>query len=720
MSYFDRIVNLQISIDTRLQRRSGDITMMHSIVLFLLYLLLLTPSFSFAAKGMNDDLSDDSCIVDRVTTIIGQLTLDEKLSLLIHHNPAIPRVGLQAYSWWNEALHGVGRAGHATVYPMPVALAATFNTQLVEDIFDAVAVEARMKFHRAQDTGYYGDYAGLSFFTPNINIFRDPRWGRGMETYGEDPFLTAMMGKACVEGLQHNGVAACLKHFAAHSGPESLRHEFNARVTDYDLHTTYLPAFEYLVKNTHVAQVMCAYNRTDGVPCCINNRLLKDILRDEWNYQGMVVTDCWALNDVYDTDTLIPRHRYLNSAAETYVEAFGSEVDLECGSGYQGLSDAVRSGALRESDIDRHLRRVLSTRLRFESWNDSAIIRRYSQKRSDSLNLAAAGQSMVLLKNNGILPLQPGTSLRVMGPNANDTLMPLGNYNGTPHHFVSIASALSDISDTHSSVVLYVGGLNPQLEGEELQVESDGFFKGDRTRIELPQYQVDELCRLKSQGYHVILLLCSGGAIAFNNVMDCTDAIVEGWYDGEMMGEAVRQVLLGERDDMGRLPLTFYAYIGQLPAFDDYSMQRRTYRYMDEKPLFPFGFGLNYSHFTIDSVYVQQQSDKSIHVAALVTMDSTIAPWLERHRTVLQCYLSLPVITNSPKKSLVAFQTAIFSSAGESHWMHCTIDPFWLRYFDVDLNTMMPIPNGQQIQIQVGFDSEDTSHVITLYYIQNE
>ena len=294
----------------------------------------------------------------RVEWLINNLTLDEKLSLMVHQNPAIEHVGLKPYSWWNEALHGVGRAGLATVYPMPIALAATFNPELVQSIFSHVSAEARYKYHQAQDTGGYGDYSGLTFFTPNINIFRDPRWGRGMETYGEDPFLTAQMGLACVNGLQNwntrfwvannaLSAAACLKHFAVHSGPEGTRHEFDSRISDRDLRTTYLPAFEYIIKNSNVQQVMCGYNRLNGEPCCTNRKLF-DILRNEWQYDGILVTDCWALNDTYETDTVIPRHRTHATAAAAYGDAFGSEVDLECGSGLPALREAVQQGLVPE------------------------------------------------------------------------------------------------------------------------------------------------------------------------------------------------------------------------------------------------------------------------------------------------------------------------------------------------------------------------------------
>ena len=419
-------------------------------------LISLVFFYCSAACAQQQLWKDTSRSLDsRVEWLVSNLTLDEKLSLMVHRNPAIERVGLPAYSWWNEALHGVGRAGEATVYPMPIALAASFNPELVQSIFGQIAREARHKYHLAQDTGYFGDYAGLTFFTPNINIFRDPRWGRGMETYGEDPYLTAMMGLACVEGLQGGHSAACLKHFAVHSGPEGIRHEFNSVVSERDLRTTYLPAFEYIIKNSDVQQVMCGYNRLNGEPCCTNRHLF-DILRHEWQYDGILVTDCWALNDAYETDTVIPRHRTHATAALAYGDAFGREVDLECGSGLPALRDAVQQGLVPESKVNEHVRRILRTRLRVT--DEPRLI---NESVATSLDKPQpCTQSMVLLKNNGVLPLKENENLRLEGPNVWDSLMPLGNYNGTPRHTVTIGEALSRyqvLNAGDGKVLVYAG-----------------------------------------------------------------------------------------------------------------------------------------------------------------------------------------------------------------------------------------------------------------------
>lgn len=648
---------------------------------------------------------------ERVEWLINNLTLDEKLSLMVHQNPAIERVGLPAYSWWNEALHGVGRAGEATVYPMPIALAATFDPSLVRSVFNNVALEARIKYQQARDTGYYGDYAGLTFFTPNINIFRDPRWGRGMETYGEDPYLTAMMGLACVEGLQHAydyfdggepdpaelSAAACLKHFAVHSGPEGTRHEFDSRVSERDLRTTYLPAFEYIIKRSDVQQVMCGYNRLNGEPCCTNRRLF-DILRNEWQYDGILVTDCWALNDAYETDTVIPRHRTHATAAAAYGDAFGREVDLECGSGLPALREAVQQGLVPESKVDEHVRRILKTRIRAtEQTSRSAIVE------AETLEVPTA--SMVLLKNNGVLPLKDNESLRLEGPNVYDSLMPLGNYNGTPKHTVTIGEALGRLTSSSAQTIIYSGGLNPQLEGEELSVEKEGFYKGDRTRIELPQEQVDEIKALKKQGYRIVLVLCTGSAIALENVIDDCDAILVAWYGGERMGTAVKQLLFGECDDFGHLPVTFYRSTDQLPDFSDYSMQGRTYRYLASEPLFPFGYGLSYSFYQL---YETQVSEADFTVEGIISQCNTDVPDATTHRTVIQVYLKNENDPDAPHKQLIGLCPITFVRGNPTRKpFRIELDPFWFRQYNPETGLMEEPRDGTKFTLQVGFSSDD-------------
>ena len=637
----------------------------------------------------------------RVEWLIKNLTLDEKLSLMVHQNPAIPRVGLPAYSWWNEALHGVGRAGEATVYPMPIALAATFDPSMIRRVFNNVALEAREKYQQAQDTGGTGDYTGLTFFTPNINIFRDPRWGRGMETYGEDPYLTAMMGLACVEGLQGGNTAACLKHFAVHSGPEGIRHEFDSRVSERDLRSTYLPAFEYIIRNSDVAQVMCGYNRLNGEPCCTNRRLF-NILRNEWQYDGILVTDCWALNDAYETDTVIPRHRTHATAAAAYGDAFGREVDLECGSGLPALREAVQQGLVPESKVDEHVRRVLKTRLAVTSLTSLAS----PASKSSATDVAA--QSMVLLKNTGVLPLKEDEFLRLEGPNAYDTLMPLGNYNGTPKHTVTLGEVLGRyqvFSAGDGKTLVYCGGLNPQLEGEELPVEKEGFYKGDRTRIELPQEQVDEIKSFKAQGYRIVLVLCTGSAIALENVIDDCEAVIVAWYGGQDMGTAVKQLLFGERDDFGRLPVTFYRSTDQLPDFSNYDMTGRTYRYLDpESALFPFGFGYSYSFFSIKQPWV---SEADFTIGGTLSLCNTDVPQAPTHRTVVQVYLKNENDPEASFKQLIATASLSMTEDQPLQPFSITLDPWWFRQYNPVTGLLEEPADGTSFILQLGFSSDD-------------
>ena len=668
-------------------------------------------------RGQADSLS----IPERVEYLLSQLTLDEKLSLMEHHNPAIERLGLQEYSWWNEALHGVGRNGIATVWPMPIALAATFDSELVRAVFAKTAEEARDKYREAQAAGNYGDYAGLTFFTPNINIFRDPRWGRGMETYGEDPFLTAQMGLACVNGLQqgspvldldysdtiHLTAAACLKHLAVHSGPEGTRHQFDATVSPRDLWITYLPAFEYIIKNSDVQQVMCAYNRLNGNPCCTNKELLVNILRNKWHYNGLLVTDCWALNDCWERDTVIPRHETHATAARAAADAFGSEVDLECGSGLAALRTAVDSGWISESKIDEHVRRILTTRLRVTEEAQPKIIASYYLM----LNIRTTAQSLVLLKNNGVLPINTRKHrIFLAGPNAADSLMPLGNYNGIPKHTVTIEEGLRQefqLTDIQNAdVLVYAGGLNPQLEGEELPIDTPGFYKGDRTWIELPENQIQELKRLKETGKPVVLLLCTGSAIALQEVEPLVDAIMVCWYGGQEMGTAVAKALSGKTNDFGRLPVTFYRSTKQLPDFDDYDMRGRTYRYMEEDPLYPFGFGLSYSDFTLSDVSFDS---KTFTVSGKVKNRKNKGG-VRLGKAVVQVYASTPDIKGSPKKSLVGIGFKYLQEEQTSEF-HITLDPFWLRVYDEKRQEMVEPPAGTRIVLEVGFSSADPEAV---------
>lgn len=645
-------------------------------------------------------------IAQRVDDLIARLSIEEKAGLLMHHNRAIERLGLPEYSWWNEALHGVGRNGTASVYPMPIGMAATFDPALIESAFRNIVREAIEKNKADQAEGRRGDYTGLTFFTPNINIVRDPRWGRGMETYGEDPFLSAMMGLACVRGLQHgNGnadqltAAACLKHFAAHSGPEGTRHEFDAEADRYDLYNTYLPAFEYIIRNSDVQQVMCAYNRLNGTPCCTNSWLLEEVLREEWHYDGIVVTDCWALNDCWERDTVTPRHRTHSTAALAAAAAFRGAVDLECGSGEAALMTALDSGYLTEADIDRHLRKTLKTRLLVSDPSDPITGR-------NTTPYEVATNSLVLLENNGILPLQaPKTKIYLSGPNSNDTLMPLGNYNGTPRHTISIEEGLASTyelcKDMHDAdVIVYAGGLSPQLEGEELKVEKEGFYKGDRTLIELPQEQIAEMSQLSKSGKPIVMLLCTGSAIGLEKARAMADAIMVCWYGGEAMGQAIADALSGKVNSFGNLPVTFYRSTTQLPDFDNYSMEERTYRYMEEAPLYPFGYGLSYSDYRIDSL---QYDHETRTVAGTLTLVENHAGTKPAPATI-QVYLTHFDPTGKEQKRLIGMTR--IGTSGSCRFAIQT-DSFWTRLYNTQSDRMEPITDPTAYRIAVGFNSRD-------------
>ena len=734
-------------------------------------ILLSLTFFLCSIQAQQFPFQDTSLSVEqRVDDLIGRLTLEEKLGFLEHQNPAVERLGIKPYSWWNEALHGIARNGVATVYPMPIALAATFYPELVNEVYACIADEGVRKHRQSQAEGQYGDNTGITFFTPNINIFRDPRWGRGMETFGEDPFLTAQMGLAAVRGLQghietENGErrtendadasacspfsvlrspflksAACLKHLAVHSGPEGLRHQFDARITNRDLWTTYLPAFEYIIKHSDVQQVMCGYNRLNGEPCCTNHHLLVDILRNRWHYDGILVTDCWALNDCWEPDTVIPRHRTHATAAQAAAAAFGSEVDLECGSGLAALHTAVDSGYISEAKIEEHLRRILRTRFRIRPEWFSEHNHGHKSLYSDPARVAS--NTLVMLKNNGILPLKDPRMMKqiaVIGPNAADSAMALGNYNGTPPYQKTILKAFEEdirhdmfYSSTYgaifasvyfdtachladngykpgrkfwkqiakSDVVVFCGGLSPALEGEELQVDMPGFYRGDRTAIELPAPQRNLIKQIKRRtGKPIVLILCTGSAIGLEEVVDDVDAIVVAWYGGQDMGTAVVNALNGFTDGFGRLPVTFYKSTAQLPEFEDYDMSRRTYRYMEEEPLFPFGFGLSYDHFHYDSI---QFDRPTLTVSGTLVLDS-VDGFRHSQREVIQVYLEGDGIT-APRRQLVAVQNATLEliTPGRNRCrFSIPIAPFWLRRYNEATGQMELPPAGTPMRLSI-------------------
>ena len=575
---------------------------------------------------------------ERAGDLVGRMTVDEKIGQLMTEAPAIPRLGVPAYDWWSEALHGVARAGRATVFPQAIALAATFDAPLVRQIAAAISDEARAKFNLAQSRGERGRYQGLTFFSPNLNIFRDPRWGRGQETYGEDPLLTSRMGVAFIEGMQGEGPAgdrglletiATAKHFAVHSGPEADRHSFDARPSAHDLGDTYLPQFEAAVREAHVGSVMAAYNRLDGVPCVANPRLLDETLRKAWGFAGYVVGDCGAVGDVF------ANHHAAASPQAAAATALRAGTDLDCGRAYWALGPALAQGLISESDLDRALVRLFTARFRLGLFDPKAETpwSALGEAAIDSpahrqLARTAAARAVVLLENrNDALPLgRSAKRIAVVGPTADDDEVLLANYHGTPSHAVTLlegiraaahvrgatvryarGATLAGSGDSSaqlrealtaarkSDVVIAVVGLDPRLEGEEN--DSPLNPAGDRQELGLPASQEKLLEALVATGKPVIAVLTGGSALAVPFAAAHAAALLDVWYPGEEGGNAVADILFGEANPAGRLPITIYRSVSDLPPFTDYSMHGRTYRYLALPPLYRFGDGLSYTTF---------------------------------------------------------------------------------------------------------------------------
>ena len=578
----------------------------------------------------------------RADDLVHRLSLAEKVQQMRNTAPAIPRLGIPAYNYWSECLHGVGRAGIATVFPQAIGMAAAWDVPLLHETAGVIATEARAKHndYAAKNDGNSARYYGLTFWTPNINIFRDPRWGRGQETYGEDPFLTARLGVAFIRGLQGDDpkyveAMACAKHFAVHSGPELERHRFDVAPPERDFYETYLPQFEAAVREGHVGAVMGAYNSVDGQPACANPILLTDILRGQWGFDGHIVSDCGAIYDIY------ANHKFAATPEEAAAAAVKAGDDLCCGADYNSLVRAVRKGLISEKEIDTAVTRVLEARFRlglFDPPNQNPYARitiaQNDTPAHEALALKMARESIVLLKNDDLLPLDRAKIKRiaVIGTNANSVGMLLGNYNGVPARPVTILDGIRQVAGTNvevvyepacplalsrdaadkpdtqlwtkaiaaawmSDVIIYVGGISPRLEGEEMMVNYDVFNGGDRTQIELPAVQNELLRALQATGKPVIFVNCSGSAIAMPWAATNLPAILQAWYPGEQGGRAVADIVFGEANPAGRLPVTFYHATADLPAFDNYSMSNRTYRYFTGRPDFAFGHGLSYTKF---------------------------------------------------------------------------------------------------------------------------
>ena len=817
----------------------------------------------------------------RATDLLQRLTLEEKASLMQNASPAIPRLGIKPYEWWNEALHGVARAGLATVFPQTIGMAASFNDSLLYKVFNAVSDEARAKNRAFNDREQYKRYQGLTMWTPNVNIFRDPRWGRGQETYGEDPYLASRMGVAVVKGLQgpdtarYDKLHACAKHFAVHSGPEWNRHSFNAEnIAPRDLWETYLPAFKVLVQEADVKEVMCAYNRFEGDPCCGSNRLLTQILRNDWGFKGIIVSDCGAISDFFGKK----KHNTHPDAPHASADAVLNGTDLECGGNYRTLPEAVKAGLISEEQINTSVKRLLKARFELgemetdnHPWALPYSVVDCPEHRQLALQMAR--ETMTLLQNKGnLLPLNKKIKVAVIGPNANDSVMQWGNYNGVPSKTATLLSAIQaklpasqiyyeqvcsltddvtlsslfnqcsddgkpgfsasywnnqefkgtpdaitqlstpfrfttlgatafapgieltgfasryhtvfrpvksgsaifrvqtngnikasvngeevldqtniknpenlytlqveagqsydiDLQFTQikdgayfnfdlveetplnlnatlarlkdADVVIFAGGISPLLEGEEMKVSAPGFKGGDRTDIELPAAQRNVLAALKKAGKKIVFVNFSGSAMALAPEAGNCDAILQAWYPGQAGGTAVADVLFGDYNPAGRLPITFYKHTEQLPDFEDYSMQGRTYRYMKETPLFPFGYGLSYTTFS----YGKAQADKNLLSRGdKLNLSIPVKNTGKRNgEEIVQVYIRRPADKEGPAKTLRAFKRVEIAQ-GETENVTIELPYSAFEWFDAATNTMHPLSGVYEILYGSSSKAED-------------
>ena len=809
----------------------------------------------------------------RADDLLKRLTVEEKAKLMMDVSPAIERLGIPAFQWWNEALHGVGRNGYATVFPITMNMAASWDDALVQEVFTAVSDEARAKNQQAKKSGSVKRYQGLSYWTPNINIFRDPRWGRGQETYGEDPYLTSKMGLAVVRGLQgpdntkYRKLLACAKHFAVHSGPEWNRHTFNIEdLPERDLWETYLPAFKALVQEGNVAEVMCAYQRIDGQPCCSQSRYEQQILRDEWGFKGLITSDCGAIRD------FLPQwHNVAKDNEEAAAKAVLNGTDVECGSVYRNLPAAVKRGDIKEADLDRSLRRLLIARFQLGDFDDDALVEWtkipasvIASKEHKQKALKVASEGIVLLKNNGVLPLNKNQKIVVMGPNAADSIMQWGNYSGYPtqtitalqgireqlgsdvkyvpgcaltrsevtesrfnlitaplgskgmqaaywnneemkgepvttvnmaepinlsnggntvfapgvelEHFsarydgtfiptedetltltlgaddkvrlilngdtlVDIWKPRNRIQESRQDInvkagrnyrlqidyvqetgmavmqfdirkkyaptleqqlakigdaetIVFVGGISPRVEGEEMRVSEPGFRGGDRTDIELPQAQRQLLAQLHKAGKKIVFVNCSGGAVGLVPESESCDAIIQAWYGGEQGGRALAGVLFGDVNPSGKLPVTFYKSVDQLPDFLDYRMTNRTYRYFKDEPLYPFGYGLSYTTFAYGKPKFKN-GQLTVSVKNTGSREGT---------EVVQVYIRRPADTDGPLKTLRGY-SRVTLKPGESRDVTIALPRERFELWDAKTNTMRVVPD--QYELFVGSSSAD-------------
>ena len=738
------------------------------------FTLLLASALSAQAQTDRYPFQDASLSIDeRVEDLMSRLTLEEKVRLMRNGSPEIKRLGIPAWDWWSEALHGVGRNGLSTTFPSCIGMAASFDDELIGQVFTAVSDEARAKNTQMRREGKQtGKYQCLSFWTPTINIFRDPRWGRGQESYGEDPYMNGRMGSIVVRALQgdltptpssksegnkYYKLYACAKHFAVHSGPEKLRHSMDIEsLPARDLWESYLPAFKTLVQDAGVKEVMCAYQRFEGDPCCGSNKLLQHILRDEWGFDGVVVSDCGAIGDFWQPN----KHLVSKDQPAAAAKAVLSGTDVECGAHYNSLPEAVRRGDVSEEQINVSVKRLL--RGRFEmgnldpdelvSWTNipASVINCQAHK---DLARKMGREQMVLLKNNGILPLNQ-SQLMVMGPNAADSTMLWGIYFGSPSHTVTpleglqarlgklpyltacgitsmtvkeqaIGKAVENKADGSTTlemidkgehtytipeilkaakkakVVIFVGGISPNLEREQARINEPGFDGGDRTSIELPQVQRDILKALHKAGKKVIFVCCSGSAVALTPELETCDAIIEAWYAGEQGGHALADVLLGDYNPCGKLPVTFYKDDSQLPPFDEYKMENRTYRFFKGEPLFPFGYGLSYTTFELTNHQLTMNHEGGYTVKVDVKNTGKC-----KGTEVVQVYLRRPGDTaDGPIKTLRGYARTSELEAGQTETVSIDLPRKAFEWWDAERSVMRILPG--QFDVLIGTSSAD-------------
>jgi len=650
----------------------------------------------------------------RVNDLVGRMTLDEKISQMMNTAPAVDWLGIPAYDWWNECLHGVGRAGLATVFPQAIGLGATWDEDLIFRVSTTISDEARAKHHEALRNGSRKRYQGLTFWTPNINIFRDPRWGRGQETYGEDPFLTGKIGVQFIKGLQGNDpkyfkTIATVKHFVVHSGPEPDRHSFDAVTDERDFRETYLPQFEMGIKEGKAYSVMCAYNRYNGEAACGSDALLNGILRTEMGFDGYIVSDCGAIADIYKG------HKVVATAEEASALAVKSGTDLECSTVYRNLKGALSANLITEKEIDIALKRLFIARFKLGMFDPPEMIE-YSKipftvldcNKNKALAKETALKSIVLLKNEKkLLPLKKNIgTIAVIGPNSDETFVLLGNYNGTPSDPITplrgIKEKLAGASEVlyakgctwaagmpdpktaeelkteaigiakKANVIIMCMGITPKLEGEEMLVNVDGFKGGDRTRIDLPDVQQQLIKDIYALGKPVILVLLNGSALAINWEKDHIPAILETWYGGQAAGPALADVIFGDYNPAGRLPVTFYKSVNDLPDFSDYKMVNRTYRYFTGEALFPFGYGLSYTTFKYSNFKVAETYKTGDTATVSVKVKNTGKMGGDE---VVQLYVSnLNASVPVPIRTLKAFKR-IHLNPGEEKTVNLKVNP---------------------------------------------